>query len=46
MTLLTKAEAERLVRQASSVAKISGTMRDVQAALADNKNATVLLLKK
>jgi hypothetical protein len=46
MTLLTKPEAEKPVKQASSVARIPATARDVQTALAENKNAVVLLLKK
>jgi hypothetical protein len=46
MTLLTKPEAEKLVKQASSVARIPATRKDVQTALAENKNAVVLLVKR
>ena len=46
MTLLTKPEAERLVKQTSSVERISATMKDVQAAVAGNKEAIILLVKK
>jgi hypothetical protein len=46
MTLLTKPEAEQLVKQASSVAKIPATTKDVQSALTENKGAVVLLLKR
>jgi len=44
MTLLTKLEAEKLVRQASSVVKISA--KDIQSAIADNRDATILLVKR
>jgi hypothetical protein len=46
MTLLTKPEAEQLVKRASSVARIPATTKDVQAAVAENKDAIVLLLKR
>jgi hypothetical protein len=46
MTLLTKPEAEQLVKQASSVARIPATRSAVQTAFTENKNAVVLLLKK
>ena len=46
MTLLTKKEAETLVRSASGVARIPATTSAVQAVLASNKDAIVLLLKK
>jgi hypothetical protein len=49
MTLLTKPEAEQLVKQASSVARIPATTRrrrTFNPPLAENKNATVLLLKQ
>jgi hypothetical protein len=46
MTLLTKKEAETLVRSASSVARIPTTAKDVQAMLAANRDAILLLLKK
>ena len=46
MTLLTKKEAEQLVKQASSVARIPATTNDVQAAVAGNKDVIVSLLKR
>jgi hypothetical protein len=46
MTQLTKPEAKKLVKQASSVARVPATPKDVQAALTENKNAVVLLLKR
>ena len=46
MTPLTKKEAETLVRQASNVARIPATTKDVHAVLAANKDAILLLLKK
>ena len=46
MKLLTKQEAEKLVRQSSVVASVPATTTAIQAALTDNKNAVVLLLKK
>jgi len=47
MTLLTKQEAETLVRQASSIARVPATTKDVQNAVSGNSRDTfVLLLKK
>ena len=46
MTLLTKKDAETLVRNASSVASVPATTSAVQAALAANKDAVILLLKR
>jgi hypothetical protein len=46
MTLLTKKEAEQLVRSASGVARIPTTAKDVQAVIAANKDAILLLLKR
>jgi hypothetical protein len=46
MTLLTKPEAEKLVKQASSVARIPATTKDVQAAVHGNKDVIILLLKE
>ena len=46
MILLTKREAEELLRQASSVARVLATTKDIQAAIADNKDATILLVKR
>ena len=46
MTLLTKKDAETLVKNASSVARVQATASAVQAALAANKDAIVLLLKR
>ena len=46
MTLLTGPEADKLVKQASSVARIPATTSAVQSAVTDNKNAVVLLLTK
>ena len=45
MTLLTQKEVEQLVKNASSVARIPATSSAVLTALAENKNAVVLLLK-
>jgi hypothetical protein len=42
MTLLTKKEVEQFVKNASSVASVPATTKDVTAALAGNKNAVVL----
>jgi hypothetical protein len=39
-------EAETLVKQASSMARIPATTSAVQAALAANKDAVILLLKR
>ena len=44
MKLLTKREAEALVRQADTVALISA--KEIQAAMAENKDATILLVKR
>jgi hypothetical protein len=41
MTLLTKQEADKLVNRASSVAS-PATTKDVQAAVAGNKDAIIL----
>jgi hypothetical protein len=46
MILLAKQEAEKLVRQASSIARVAATAKDVQAALSGSKDAIILLLKK
>ena len=46
MTLLTKKDAEQLVKNASSVARVQATTSAVQAALAANKDVIVLLLKR
>jgi hypothetical protein len=46
MTLLTKKDAETLLRNAQSVARVPATTSAVQAALAANKDAIVLLLKQ
>jgi hypothetical protein len=46
MTLLTKREAEELLRQASSVARVPATTKDIHAAMTENKDATILLLKR
>jgi hypothetical protein len=46
MILLTKQEAERLVRQASSIARVPATPKDVQAALSGNSTDTIVLLLK
>jgi hypothetical protein len=47
MTLITKSEAEQLVKRASSIAKVPATLKEVQAALAGNtKDIVVLLVKK
>ena len=46
MTLLTKKDAEQLVKNASSMARIPATTSAVQAALAANKDAVILLLKR
>jgi hypothetical protein len=46
MTLLTKKEAEQCVKTASRVARIPATTKDVQAAVAGNKDVIVLLLKR
>ena len=46
MTLLTTPEAEQLIKQASSVTRIPATTKDVQAAVAGNKDVIVLLLTK
>jgi hypothetical protein len=43
MTLLTKPEAEKLVKQASSVARVPAAAKDIQAVLAGNKDAIILL---
>ena len=43
-TLLTKKDAEQLVKNASSVARVQATASAVQAALTANKDAMVLLL--
>ncbi len=46
MTLLTKREAEQLVKNASSVARIiPATTTAIQAAVAGNRDVTILLLK-
>jgi hypothetical protein len=46
MKLLTKSEAEKLVRQASSVASVPATTKDVQNALSANDRDTIVLLLK
>jgi len=46
MTLLTKKDAEQLVKNASSVARVQATASALQAALAGNKDVVVLLLKR
>ena len=45
MKLLTKREAEELLRQATSVARVPTTTKDIQAALSENRGAIVLLVK-
>jgi hypothetical protein len=45
MTLLTKQEAEQLLRRASGIAQVPATTKDNQAALSGNKGAIVLLVK-
>ena len=44
MTLLTKREAEQLVKNVTGIVRV--TAKDVQAVLAANKDAIILLLKK
>ena len=44
MTLLSKKDAETLVKAAASIARVPA--KDVQAVLAANKDAIILLLKK
>ncbi len=46
MTLLTKRDAEQLVKNASSVASVPATTSAMQAALMGNKDVMVLLLKR
>ena len=46
MTLLSKKDAETLVKNAGSVARVPATTSALQAALAANKDAIVLLLKQ
>jgi hypothetical protein len=46
MILLTKREAEKIVRQASSVARVPATTKVVQNALNGNNRNTILLLLK
>jgi hypothetical protein len=46
MKLLTKQEAEKLVRQASSIARVPPTTKDVQDAIGKNDRDTVVLLLK
>jgi hypothetical protein len=46
MTLLTKPEAEQPVEQAGSMARLTATAKDVQAVLAVDKAAIILLVKK
>ncbi len=45
MKLLTKTEEETLVRQASSVARVPATTKDVQNALSANDRDTIVLNK-
>jgi hypothetical protein len=46
MKLLTKLEVEKLVRQASSLARVPATAKDVQNALSGNDRDTIVLLLK
>jgi hypothetical protein len=46
MKLLTKSEAEKLVRQASGVARVPATPKDVQDALRGNDQKMIVLLLK
>jgi hypothetical protein len=46
MKLLTKTEAEKLVSQASSIARVNATTKDVQTALNGNDRDTIVLLLK
>ena len=46
MTLLTKREAEQLVKNASTVARIPATTSALQAAITANRDAIILLLKR